>query len=957
MLPFPFDAKKVGSLRAKGPFRLTLRANSHLFAGAFPGHSPSMSDYSFIHNAHPAYIESMYQRFVDNPASVDSDWYHFFKGFEFAETAFAGKQRVAVSGTPKNEFHVIALINAYRSRGHLLSTTNPILRRRDRHPKLELADFGLTEADLSVAFAAGTECGLPGQTSLARIIQHLRHIYCGNIGFEYQHIQDREKRRWLRDRIESHQPELQYGLPLAKKRRILEKLNGSVIFEKFLHTKYVGQKRFSLEGGESTIAAIDAIINYAAAHGTKEVIMGMAHRGRLNVLANIMGKTYTHIFNEFEGIAVPDQSFGDGDVKYHLGYSSQVQTPEGHVIHLELAPNPSHLESVNPVVEGFARAKSNVLYKEEYDLILPLLIHGDAAVAGQGVVYETVQMSKLPGYYTGGTVHFVINNQVGFTTDWDEARSSTYCTAAALAIGAPVFHVNGDDPEAIVFAAELATAYRQTFHEDVFIDMVCHRRHGHNEGDDPKFTQPDMYAIIQHHPNPREIYLKRLIERGELEKEIADELETDFWNMLQERLNDVKEHNLPYVLQEPEQAWKEMVRATYTHFEQTPVTGVEKGVLQDLLEKMHEVPSDFQVLPKVRRLLEDKSRLVASDQLDWALGELLAYASMLQEGKDVRMSGQDVKRGTFSHRHAVLFDAVTRQPYNRLSRLSENQGVFRIFNSLLSEFAVLGFEYGFSLATPHVLNIWEAQFGDFYNGAQTIVDQYIMSAESKWNRQSGLVMLLPHGYEGQGPEHSSARLERFLQNSAELNWIVANVTEPANFFHLLRRQLAFPFRKPLIVMSPKSLLRHPECVSPLKDFSGTTKFREILDDPQVPTREGKKIWRVLFCSGKIYYDLMARKKEEKREDIAIVRLEQLYPLPEKQLRDLLEKKYSGAMELCWVQEEPANMGAWRHMTFSLPDIPFRLISRRRAASPATGFKKRHDEEQEIIVSVAFDRAG
>lgn len=913
-----------------------------------------MSDFSFISNAHPAYIESMYVRFLENPTSIDPEWYHFFKGFEFAESSTIEKRTSGTNFSTK-EFQVVALINAYRSRGHLLSTTNPIKQRMDRHPKLQIEDFNLSESDLSTSFAAGTECGLPAQATLSEIISHLNRIYCGHIGFEFQHIQNRDKRRWLRDRIENHRPENQYGLSIEKKKRILEKLNGAVIFEKFLHTKYIGQKRFSLEGGEATIAALDAIINYAASHGTKEVIMGMAHRGRLNVLANILGKTYTHIFNEFEGIAIPDQSFGDGDVKYHLGYSSQVKTPDGITVHLELAPNPSHLESVNPVVEGFARAKANVLYKEDYDCILPLLIHGDAAVAGQGVVYETVQMSKLPGYYTGGTLHFVINNQVGFTTDWEEARSSTYCTAAANAIGAPVFHVNGDDPEAIVFAAELATEYRQTFHEDVFIDMVCYRRHGHNEGDDPKFTQPDMYSIINNHPNPREIYLKRLVERGELEKKIADELEADFWNMLQERLNEVKEHNLPYIMQEPEQAWKEMIRSTYANFENTPLTGLDKSILQDLLDKMHEIPTSFKPLPKMKRLIEDKIKLVEADKLDWSIGELLAYGSILNEGKDVRMSGQDVKRGTFSHRHAVLFDSETNAQYNRLSKLSNEQGTFRIFNSLLSEFAVLGFEYGFSLATPHALNIWEAQFGDFYNGAQTIIDQYIMSAESKWNRQSGLVLLLPHGYEGQGPEHSSARLERFLQNCAEMNWIIANVTQPANFFHLLRRQLAFPFRKPLVVMSPKSMLRHPECVSPLKDFVGSTKFKELIDDPEISAKNGKKVFRVLFCSGKIYYDLAARKKEEKRDDIAIIRLEQLYPLPEKQIRELLEKKYTGAMEICWVQEEPVNMGAWRHVSFSLPDIPFRLISRRRAASPATGFKKRHDEEQEIIISVAFER--
>jgi 2-oxoglutarate dehydrogenase E1 component len=690
----------------------------------------------------------------------------------------------------------------------------------------------------------------------------------------------------------------------------------------------------------------------------EEVIIGMAHRGRLNVLANIMGKTYEHIFNEFEGTALPDMSFGDGDVKYHLGYSSQVETSSGKTVHLKLAPNPSHLESVDPVVEGFARAKADILYNSEYDRILPILIHGDAAVAGQGVVYETAQMSKLEGYYTGGTLHFVINNQIGFTTDFDDARSSTYCTGVANMIQAPVFHVNGDDPEALIFAVELATEYRQKFNNDVFIDMVCYRKHGHNEGDDPQFTQPAMYQLIKNHKDPRELYSQKLIDRGEVEKDLAESLEKEYWNTLQERLDEVKENPLPYQYQEPEQAWRKLKKTSDPEdFKESPVTGIARETRDRIIEHLMAIPEGFKPLGKVNRLLKGKQKLLDENKLDWAMGELLAYGSILAEGKDIRMSGQDVKRGTFSHRHAVFHDSKTYEAYNRLNQLPDAPGRFRIFNSLLSEFAVLGFEYGYSLATPDSLVLWEAQFGDFYNGAQTIVDQYISAAESKWQRMSGLVMLLPHGYEGQGPEHSSARLERFLHSSAEFNWTVANVTTPANFFHLLRRQLARPFRKPLIVMSPKSLLRHPECVSDLHEFIGDSCFQELLDDPTVGPRSGKKVKRVLLCTGKIYYELMKEKTEHDRKDVAVVRLEQLYPLPAFQLQKIF-KKYSEA-EYVWVQEEPSNMGAWQYMNAIFLnkqiglEMPLDFIARKSSASPATGFKKLHDEQQERIVKRAF----
>lgn len=917
-----------------------------------------MNDFSFVANAHPSYIESLYKQYQQNPESVEAGWRNFFKGFDYAGgsnghtatiTAHPASQKLDEEATEK-EARVLSLIKAFRNRGHLLSTTNPIRQRRDRHPNLNLEDFGLSEADMDTKFFIGKEVGMPNAT-LKEIISHLRTVYCGNIGFEYHHIQDRSKRRWIRQRIEKHHPDKAFNLSQEKKKRILHKLNGAVIFESFLGKKYVGQKRFSLEGGESAIVGLDGIINAAAADRVEEIVIGMAHRGRLNVLANIMGKTYEQIFNEFEGTAIPDLSFGDGDVKYHLGFSSLVETPSGHKVHLKLVPNPSHLESVDPIVEGFSRAKADLLYESDYDRILPILIHGDAAVAGQGIVYETVQMSQLDGYYTGGTIHFVINNQVGFTTDFEEARSSTYCTGVAGVVQAPVFHVNGDDPEAVLFAVEFAVAYRQEFNNDVFIDMVCYRRHGHNEGDDPKFTQPEMYNIIKNHPDPREIYSKVLVERGDLEKQLAEEMESSFWEMLQERLEEVRQKPLPYEYQASEEEWRKLKKQTTPEdFDTSPETGIERERIDKILNHLVSLPKNFTPLSKVNRLIKGMNKLLDDNKLDWALAELMAYSSILMEGKDVRMSGQDVRRGTFSHRHAVFYDVKTKDAYNRLATLKEDQGKFRIFNSLLSEFGVLGFEYGYSLATPHSLVIWEAQFGDFYNGAQTIVDQYVTAAQSKWQRMSGLVMLLPHGYEGQGPEHSSARLERFLQGCANYNMTVANVTTPANFFHLLRRQLERPFRKPLVVMSPKSLLRHPLCVSSIEDFETGNRFQEVLDDSEINAKQAKSTKRLIFCTGKIYYDLLQKKQEDERTDVAIVRLEQLFPFPQKQIEAIL-KKYSKA-EKYWVQEESANMGAWEYMLAN-SGMDLKRVSRKATASPATGYKKVHDKQQQAVVEAAF----
>jgi len=906
-----------------------------------------MSDYSYVFNAHPTFIENMYRQYQADETSVEDGWRSFFAGFEFTGQGSdaAGSEYLQGADATK-EFGVLSIIHGFRSRGHLIATTNPIRERRDRKAHLDLADYGLTEADLDASWQAGKEIGLQGAT-LRQIIDKLTQIYCGNMGVEYAHIEHREKRMWLREKIESSAGD--FGLSLSKKKRILHKLNGAVGFEKFLHTKYVGQKRFSLEGGESAIAALDAIISEGADLNVQEVLIGMAHRGRLNVLANIMGKTYEHIFNEFEGTAIPDLSFGDGDVKYHLGYSSQVETNNGKQVYLKLAPNPSHLESVDPVLEGFARAKADILYDSDYDKILPILIHGDAAAAGQGVVYETVQMSQLDGYYTGGTIHFVINNQIGFTTDFDDARSSTYSTAAAALVQAPVFHVNGDDPEAVVFAAELATEYRQKFNNDVFIDMVCYRKHGHNEGDDPKFTQPEMYEFIKNHKDPREIYVDQLVSRGDVEKSLAEDLEQEFWADLQSRLDSVKQKPLPYTYQEPELAWRKLKKlTTAADYEKSPKTSTTKKVATQVLDHILTFPEGFTPLSKFNRLVKGARKLMADNVIDWGMAEMIAYGSILLEGKNVRMSGQDVKRGTFSHRHAVLRDAKTYEEFNRLSNLSEDQGKFMIYNSLLSEFAVMGFEYGYSLASPDSLVVWEAQFGDFYNGAQTIVDQYISAAESKWQRMSGLILLLPHGYAGQGPEHSSARVERFLQSCAEYNMTVVNCTTPANFFHVVRRQLARPFRKPLVVMSPKSLLRHPKCISSISDVIGSTSFTEVYDDAAA---KPAKVKRLLLCTGKVYYDLLEKQEADGRDDVAIVRVEQLYPFPEKQVRAIV-KKYK-TDDMYWVQEEPANMGYWDYVMRYMRKDPIELISRKASASPATGFKKVHDKEQSAVVEAAF----
>lgn len=927
-----------------------------------------MSNFSHLANAHPSYIENLYEQFIADPASVDESWKDFFLGFDYAIENGNGSVKQSDNSLPVDsggdvdwqhvakELRVFALIKAYRVRGHMDAGIDPISEFDDPDAVLDLARYELTETDLDTTFKAATELFLPPST-LREIIAHLDKVYLGSIGFEFDHIFKREKRRWLRTRIEKHEPENAYGLPAEDKMHILSRLNDAVGFEDFLKTKYVAQKRFGLEGGEGAIVGLDAIINQAADQGVEEVVIGMAHRGRLNVLANIMGKSYESIFQEFEGVT-PKNIKGDGDVKYHMGFSSIMGTRSGKEIHVKLAPNPSHLEAVGPVVEGFARAKADMLYDNDYDKILPILIHGDAAVAGQGVVFETAQMSELEAYKTGGTIHYIINNQIGFTTDQKDARTSIYCSGVASVTQSPVFHVNGDDPEAVLYVSRLAVQYRNEFNSDVYIDMLCYRKNGHNEGDDPGYTQPGMYQKVKKHPDVRKIYIEQLVKRGDIDKKAAVKLGADFKNRLQGIHTDVKNKDIPYRYQPPEEAWRALESDHWQEkfFATSPETGVDTKTVDNILKHLTTLPKDFNPVKKVNRLFDGYQKSIDNDQLDWALAELTAYATLLLEGHNVRMTGQDVRRGTFSHRHAVLISEDGHEKLNRLDGLAEEQGKLHIYNSLLSEFAVLGFEYGYATASPDNLVIWEAQFGDFANGAMTIFDQFMASGESKWARMNGLTVLLPHGYEGQGPEHSSARLERFLQLCAEYNMIVANVTMPANFFHMMRRQLAWNFRKPLVHMSPKSGLRHPMAVSPVADFGPGTRFQEILDDPTVAAKGNKKIKRLLFCSGKVYFDLAQYKEKNQRDDVAIVRLEQLFPLPTAQVNAIL-KRYDKA-EPVWVQEESRNAGAWAYISehFIYNEaigVKLSYVGRAATASPATGYKKVHVKEQEDLVERAF----
>lgn len=905
-----------------------------------------MKDFSYITNSHPAFIEDLYKQYKQNANEVDSEYRKFFEGFDFALSQHTNAQSENESTVQLDkEFSVYRLIADYKKKGHLLSDTNPIRPRKDRNPQLELSYFGLSEADLTSKFYAAKYIGLP-YASLGEVLSKLKKIYCAKVGIEYTYIKDQFKVEWLERAMEE---EFKSELPIEDKRRIAQKLTEAGIFETFLHKKYVGQKRFSLEGGENTITLLDQIINTASQEGVKEAVLGMAHRGRLNVLATILGKTYEQIFSEFEGITPTDSTMGSGDVKYHMGFSSELKTASGNDIYLKLAPNPSHLETVGAVVMGYTRSKAALVYETNMNKIVPIVIHGDASVAGQGIIYELLQMSKLEGYKVGGTIHVVINNQIGFTTDFHDARSSDYCTSIAATIMAPVFHVNGDDAEAVAHVARIAARYRQQFKEDIFIDILCYRKYGHNEGDDPKYTQPMLYKLIDGHKSPRELYIEFLSSQSNREAELAKSMEAEFWNNLQERLDNIKQKPLPYTLQRYEKRWSGLRKATPEDFFSSPDTCIDKKTLDKLVHHLLHPHKDFTPLPKIKNLLDEKAKVFTTEKkLDWSTAELLAYISLNNEGHIVRLSGQDVGRGTFSHRHAHISSAEG-ETYDRINSLDGLRANTLIRNSLLSEYAVLGFEYGFSISTPNALVMWEAQFGDFVNGAQIVVDQYISSAEEKWGISSGLTLLLPHGYEGQGPEHSSARLERMLQLCAEYNMFVTNVTTAANFFHLLRRQLKLPFRKPLINFSPKANLRHPASYSTIEEFT-KGGFQEIITNNSI---DNKKVKKVIVCSGKIYFELQEYTTAQKISDVAVVRLEQLYPFPAKQWA-AIRQQFQQATAWIWVQEEPKNMGAYAYLKEVWEQEKITFVSRPASAATATGFYKKHHYEQQQIIQQAFN---
>ena len=907
-----------------------------------------MKTYSYLGSAHPQVIEEMYKQYLSDPDNVEFGWRKFFEGFEMGRLALAEPGKEPVSPLAEKEFKVIDLIDGYRRRGHLFSCTNPVRTRRQYTPTLAIENFGLAESDLDQVFQAGNEIGI-GPATLRDIVAHLDETYCKSIGAEYLFIRHPDKLKWLKQRMESTRNRPEFSPD--QKRHILEKLNQAVVFESFLHTRFVGHKRFALSGEESIIPGLDALIDKGAQLGVKEFVIGMPHRGRLNILATILGKPYAEIFSEFEGKDYAGEMVV-GDVKYHLGYTNIIRTPGKHKAIVNLVPNPSHLEAADPYSQGVARSKIDNKYNGDIDKVLPIMIHGDAAIAGQGVVYEVIQMSLLEGYRTGGTIHIVLNNQLGFTTNYLDARSSTYCTDVAKVTLSPVFHVNADDAEAVVLAVQMAAEYRQEFNTDVFIDLLGYRKYGHNEADEPRFTQPKLYKAIAAHPDPAEIYFQKLLKEGIATGSDKAKLETEFREKLQKDLDKAKSQAV--IEESTEGECGSVKRSVDLDFESSPPTAVEEKTLLGIGERIFHIPESLGVFDKIRHIYDArKKNLLEKATCDWAMGEALAYATLLKEGVNIRISGQDSERGTFSHRHAVLLVEDTEEKYVPLRNVGPDQGRFFIYNSPLSEYGVLGFEFGYACVMPGSLNIWEAQFGDFANEAQVTIDEFISSSEAKWARMNCLVMYLPHGYEGQGPDHSSARIERFLQLCANNNIQVANCTTPANFFHLLRRHMKWPFRVPLVIFTPKSLLRHPLCVSPVKDFTAG-EFQPVIDDSSV---EPGNVTRVLFCSGKIYYELLEYREKHQRYDVAIVRLEQLYPFPGKHLEEVLNR-YEAAEQFTWVQEEPENMGAWNFMQrkFQLETSVeiLGLVSRRENSAPATGYYKVHVREQQALIEAAFN---
>ena len=911
-----------------------------------------MDKFSFLNTVHTGYISDLYDQYLINPDSLEPSWRSFFQGFDFANENFSTTNEDSNIHVPENvlkEFKVLDLINGYRTRGHLFTKTNPVRGRRKYTPTLAIENFGLSSHDLDTVFDAGDIIGT-GKATLRKIIKHLETVYCDSIGVEYMYIRNPEEIKWLQKQLNRNSNHPNYSV--ESKKYILKKLTQAVTFENFLQTKYVGQKRFSLEGGETLIPAISAVIrNAAEIYDVDEFVLGMAHRGRLNTLTNIFRKPIRDLLSEFEGKDFEDKDF-DGDVKYHLGLTTHKTLKNNKELKMNLVPNPSHLETVGPIVEGIARAKIDKIYNGDNSKLLPIIVHGDAAISGQGLVYEVTQMSKLKGYSTGGTIHIVVNNQIGFTTNYLDGRSSTYCTDVAKVTLSPVLHVNADDVEAVVHAIEMALDFRMKFKRDIFIDLLGYRKYGHNEGDEPRFTQPNLYKAIAKHPNPRDIYAKQLIGEGVIDTTYLNTSIAEFKNLLEEEYQHSKNVESSKVREFMQDTWKNFPRRDLKAMLSSEDTTYSSSKLKDVAKVVSTVPEGVKFLRKAERILRDRNKMVfETNKIDWGMGETLAYGSLLQEGFDVRISGQDVERGTFSHRHAILRDEISEERINLLNTLDENQGKMDIFNSLLSEYGVLGFDYGYAMANPNTLTIWEAQFGDFSNGAQIIFDQYLSAAEDKWKLQNGIVVLLPHGYEGQGSEHSSARMERFLQLCAIDNMILADCTTPANFFHLLRRQMKRDYRKPLIVFTPKSLLRYPLATSSLEEFTNGG-FQEVIDDTIAPDN----VTKLVFCTGKFYYDLLAERTTLERNDVALIRIEQLFPLHLDKLQQVIDK-YPNVKNYVWAQEEPENMGAWSFMLQRFRLVHLEVASQPFYAVPAAGssarFKRRHQRVIDKVFEMSY----
>jgi 2-oxoglutarate dehydrogenase E1 component len=901
-----------------------------------------MEAFSYLGNSEIETIEELWNKYKQSPETVDKSWHDFFKGFEFA----LSNSRLSINESLEfdKELKVLNLIENYRRRGHLFTKTNPVRARRKYTPTLDIENFGLNTSDLNTIFQAGKEIGI-GPAKLNDIIDFLQQTYCQSIGVEYQYIRTPQVVNWLQNKMESVKNTPDFSK--EEKVHFYHHLKVAVGFEQFIHKKFVGQKRFSLEGAETTIPALAAVIERGSELGIEEFVIGMAHRGRLNVLTNILKKPYEEVFREFSAIDY-DENISLGDVKYHLGYNNTTVTDNGKKIKLNLVPNPSHLETVGPIVQGIARAKVRKDYNRDFKKLAAIVIHGDAAVAAQGIVYETIQMSQLDGYKTGGTIHIVINNQVGFTTNYLEARSSTYCTDIAKVTLSPVFHVNGDDVEALSYTIQLALEFRQMFQRDVFIDILCYRKFGHNEGDEPRFTQPLLYKTISQHPNPRDIYSEKLIEQGIFTSDQPKQFEREFETMLDFKLEESKKNLKIKIRQFLKEEWKGFKYPLKDDIFSKIDTSLPKEILLDLLADINYLPENKKFFSKVLKIVADRKDLISKNSLDWALGELLAYATLMMDGHPVRLSGQDSERGTFAHRHAAFVVEDSDEKYFPLKNIRNKKAAFHVFNSPLSEYGVLGFEYGYAMVMAKGLTIWEAQFGDFHNVAQVIIDQYISSAEEKWGIMNGLTLFLPHGYEGQGPEHSSARIERFLVLCANNNMQVVVPSTPANFFHLLRRQIKRDFRIPLVVFTPKSLLRNPACISPIEDFT-TGGFREIIDDNLVKPLEVKQ---VVCCYGKLFYEITEKREEFKAFDTAIVRIEQLYPFPAEELTSIL-KKYKNATRIVWAQEEPENMGAWSFVNRIYKDFAFIQICRPASGSPAAGLAEIHKLRQKKILDKIF----